>query len=50
MGKPVIKGTRIPIDAIIRRLAEGMNIKEILEDYLNITREDFLAALNWFFD
>jgi len=45
VGKPVIKGPRIPVDAIIRRLAEGMSIKEILEDYPNITREDILAAL-----
>jgi uncharacterized protein (DUF433 family) len=45
VGKPVINGTRIPVDAIIRRFAEGMNIKEILEDYPNITREDILAAL-----
>ena len=48
VGKPVIKGTRIPVDVIIRRLAEGMSIKVILEDYPNITREDILAALNWF--
>jgi uncharacterized protein (DUF433 family) len=45
VGKPVIKGTRIPIDAIIRRLAEGMNIKAILEDYPNLTREDIQVAL-----
>ena len=50
VGKPVIKGTRIPVDAIIRRLAEGMNIKEILEDYPNLTREDIQAALSWFSD
>lgn len=47
VGKPVIKVTRIPVDAIIRRLAEGMNIKEILEDYPNLTQEDFLAALEY---
>ena len=50
VGKPVIKGTRIAVDAIIMRLAEGMNIKEILEDYPNLTREDILAALNWLSD
>ena len=47
VGKPVIKGTRIPVDAIIRRLTEGIRIKEILEDYPNITREDTIADLNW---
>ncbi len=33
VGKPIIKGTRIPVDAIIQRIADGMSIKEILEDY-----------------
>ena len=47
VGKPVIKGTRIPVDAIIRRLAEGMSVKEILEDYPNLTEEDIKAALKY---
>ena len=47
VGKPVIKGTRIPVDAIIRRMAEGMTIKEILEDYPNLTKEDIRAALEY---
>jgi uncharacterized protein (DUF433 family) len=47
VGKPIIKGTRIPIDAIIRRLAEGMTINEILEDYPGLTREDIQAALEY---
>jgi uncharacterized protein (DUF433 family) len=45
--KPIIKGTRITIDAIIRRLAEGMTITEILEDYPKLTREDVQAALEY---
>ena len=45
VGKPVIKGTRIPVDAIIKRLAEGMSIKEILEEYPNLKEEDVKAAL-----
>lgn len=45
VGKPIIKGTRIPVDAIIKRIAEGMTIKEILEEYPNITRKDVKAAL-----
>ena len=47
VGKPVIKGTRIPIDAIIRRLAEGMSIREILEEYPNLKEEDIKAALEY---
>ncbi len=47
VGKPVIRGTRIPVDAIIKRLAEGMSIKEILEEYPNLTEEDIRAALEY---
>ena len=47
VGKPVIKGTRIPVDAIIRRLAEGMSIEEILEEYPNLTIEDIKSALRY---
>lgn len=47
VGKPVIKGTRIPVDAIIRRFAEGMSIKEILEEYPNLKEEDIKAALEY---
>ena len=47
IGKPVIKGTRIPVDAIIRRLAEGMSLREILEEYPNLEKEDVKAALEY---
>ncbi len=47
VGKPIIKGTRIPVDAILRRLADGMTITEILEEYPNITEEDIRAALRY---
>ena len=47
VGKPVIKGTRIPVDAIIRRLAEGMSMKEILEEYPNLTEDDIKSALEY---
>ena len=47
VGKPIIKGTRIPVDAIIRRLAEGLSIDEILEEYPMLTREDIKAALRY---
>jgi len=44
-GKPIIKGTRIPVDAILRALAEGMNVEELLEDYPQLTKEDIREAL-----
>ena len=45
VGKPIIRGTRIPVDAILKRLADGMSISDILEEYPNITEEDIKAAL-----
>jgi len=45
VGKPVIKGTRIPVDTVIKLIAQGMKIEGILEDYPNLTKEDIKAAL-----
>ena len=45
VGKPVIRGTRIPVDMIIHLLAQGMTPKEIIEDYPNLTKEDILAVV-----
>lgn len=45
-GKPVIKGTRLPVDLIIGKLAGGMTYEEIIAEY-DITREDILAALDY---
>jgi uncharacterized protein (DUF433 family) len=45
VGKPIIKGTRISVDAIIRRFAEGLSLREILEEYPNLMEEDVKAAL-----
>jgi len=43
-GKPVIKGTRIPVDLIVRLVAQGMSFEEILEDHPRLTRKDVQAA------
>jgi len=42
-GKPTIKGTRIPIFVLVGMLAEGIEVKEIAEEYL-ISEEDVRAA------
>ena len=44
-GKPIIKGTRIPVDLIVRLVAQGMSFEEILEDYPHLIKEDIQAAL-----
>jgi uncharacterized protein (DUF433 family) len=45
-GKPVIRGTRVPVDLIIGKLAGGMTYEEVMEEY-QITREDILAVLDY---
>lgn len=45
-GKPVIKGTRVPVNLVLGKLAGGMKIEEVMEEY-GITREDVLAVLNY---
>lgn len=45
VGKPVIKGTRIPVDTIVRLIAQGMTIEEILDDYPKLDKDDIKAAL-----
>jgi uncharacterized protein (DUF433 family) len=44
VGKPVVRGTRIPIELLLRLLGGGHSIEDILEDYPHLTREDILAA------
>ena len=45
VGKPVIKGTRIPVELILRMLSQGISTEEILEEYPHLTKEDIQAAL-----
>lgn len=46
-GKPVIKGTRIPVSVILEQLAEGESWDKILVSYPELTREDIHAALHY---
>jgi uncharacterized protein (DUF433 family) len=45
-GKPVITGTRVPVDLILGKLAGGMSYEEVAKEY-EITHEDILAALDY---
>ena len=45
-GKPVIRGTRVPITRIIGELAGGMTKEEIIREY-EVTEEDIWTALNY---
>ena len=44
-GKPVIRGTRVPVDLIVKLVGQGMSYEEILEDYPHLQIEDIRAAL-----
>jgi uncharacterized protein (DUF433 family) len=43
-GKPVIKGTRITVELILRKLAGGMTVDEILTDHPHLVVDDIYAA------
>jgi uncharacterized protein (DUF433 family) len=43
-GKPVIRGTRVPVELIIRKLGAGMSAELILMDHPRLTLEDIRAA------
>ena len=43
-GKPVIRGTRIPVDLVLRKLGAGISPDAILADYPGLAPEDIRAA------
>jgi uncharacterized protein (DUF433 family) len=45
-GKPVISGTRVPVDLVVGKLAGGMTVEQVIEEY-GLAREDVLAALTY---
>lgn len=47
LGKPVIRGTRIPVELILRKLSEGATEAELLDAYPRLTREDIQAAIGY---
>jgi len=45
LGKPIIKGTRLPVDIIVEKIAYGQTYDQILAQYPFIKTEDIRAAL-----
>ena len=43
-GKPVIRGTRIPVELVLRKLGAGMSSEEILADHPRLTLDDIRSA------
>jgi uncharacterized protein (DUF433 family) len=46
-GKPVIRGLRYPVEYMLELMASGMSIEELLVDYLDLERDDFLACISY---
>ncbi len=46
-GKPTIRGLRYPVENMLELLASGMTIDELLKDYPDLEKEDFLACLEY---
>ncbi len=46
-GKPVIKGTHIPVLLILELLAKSLSVKEVLEKYPELTEENIREALKY---
>jgi uncharacterized protein (DUF433 family) len=44
-GKPVIEGTRIPVDLLMELVDAGLSVDEILREYPHLKREDVLIVL-----
>jgi uncharacterized protein (DUF433 family) len=47
LGKPVIRGTRIPVELLLRKLGEGATEADLLDGYPRLTHEDIRAAMRY---
>jgi uncharacterized protein (DUF433 family) len=46
-GQACVKGTRIPVHQIVRMLANGDTVDDLLKEYAPITRQDIMACLDY---
>jgi uncharacterized protein (DUF433 family) len=47
LGKPVVRGTRIAVELLLRKLSEGASETDLLEDYPHLSAEDIRAAIKY---
>ena len=45
LGKPIIRGTRVPVELILRKLGEGAGERDLLDAYPHLTQDDIRAAI-----
>ena len=46
-GAPVFEGTRVPVDALLNNLADGVSLDEFLENFPTVSRDQALAVLSF---
>ena len=46
-GKPTIRGMRYPVENMLELLSSGMSIDDLLKDYPDLEKEDFLACIEY---
>ena len=47
LGKPVVRGTRITVEQILKLIKQGLTVKEILADYPHLKKADVEAAIDY---
>jgi len=47
LGKPVIRGTRVTVELILRKLSEGATVADLLDAYPRLTPDDVQAAIGY---
>ena len=47
LGKPVVRGTRTPVELLLRKLGEGATEDQLLDAYPRLSREDIRAAITY---
>jgi uncharacterized protein (DUF433 family) len=49
-GRPVFRGTRVPVEVLFDNLKDGLSLDEIVHAYPSLCRDDLVACLNEFGD
>jgi uncharacterized protein (DUF433 family) len=44
-GRPVFRGTRVPVEVLFENLEDGLSIDDIIESYPSLNKEDVIACL-----
>lgn len=47
VGKPAVRGTRIPVEIVLDKLAHDLDVDDVLREYPSLTRDDIRACLDY---